>query len=208
MERLFELIFETPTTWLFHHMMKIAKNKTYKKSARYADIEDARRRNGSPRAMALSLNDDHPDALLVSLDTFSEQHDLIYQHNRWLQFFFGLMHFAKKPGEFVAKRKARRMRAKLGYDYRALWNFNGWHSEIVIQLLTKLRDDGHSHPVNLTTDKWAAIITEMIEGFQAHLEIGEIDFRDEDWKEQEAALRKKFERGMRLFTKWYDHLWD
>ena len=74
-----------------------------------------------------------------------------------------------------------------------------------IKLLTDLRDRGHGHPSQLTEKKWKAILTKMIEGFEAHLSFSELSGFD---TKLHKKATKQFEEGMELYAQWYANLWD
>lgn len=86
-----------------------------------------------------------------------------------------------------------------GYSDRNVWGMCDDLAELNIKLLTELRDHGNGHPSELTEKKWKAILTKMIQGFEAHLE--------GDWMRSKKN-EKKFEEGMALYVKYYANLWN
>lgn len=89
-----------------------------------------------------------------------------------------------------------------GYSDRNVWGMCDDLAELNIKLLTELRDHGSGHPSDLTEKKWKAILTKMIQGFEAHLEY---DFNVRRKLKKDV---KKFEEGMTLYVKYYANLWD
>lgn len=56
------------------------------------------------------------------------------------------------------------------------------------------------HPASMTFEEWKKIIDKMIEGFKLQIQT------DNEW-EISKNKRKKMNYGMRLFIKYYNHLW-
>jgi hypothetical protein len=88
-------------------------------------------------------------------------------------------------------------------------------SEVMIGGLGELRLRGIGYPAALHEDtaddrgmeRWRAILGTMIEGFEAHKKLADLDY---DWrnKEEEARLQRVVARGMALFVEHYGSLWD
>ena len=67
----------------------------------------------------------------------------------------------------------------------------------------------------LTHDEWNNILAQIAKGFRAHATAMNMDYiaDDEHYNREkhqpiEEALEKEFQDAMKLFTKWYGHLWD
>jgi len=58
----------------------------------------------------------------------------------------------------------------------------------------------NGHPGSMTFEQWKSIIDKMIEGFKLQI------ITDNDWKISKNK-QKKINYGMRLFIKYYNHLW-
>jgi hypothetical protein len=92
-----------------------------------------------------------------------------------------------------------------GYSDRNWYGMCDDIAALNIKLLTALRDNGNGYPNGLTEKKWKAILTKMIEGFDAHLlQSGYFRFDIKSYKKAE----KKFKDGMELYVKYYHNLWD
>ena len=77
----------------------------------------------------------------------------------------------------------------------------------IISLVTlKMADKTNSYPDELTPEKWEGILNDISLGFGSYLEMrsGIYTFEDKEFK----RLDKNFKRGLKLFTRYYTHLWD
>lgn len=115
-------------------------------------------------------------------------------------------------------------RAFRGYDDRYWWGHHTAHARITIQALKKLRAERISSPsilfdINTSSEeghaKWDSILDAMIAGFQASLDIDDVHFTTPDGEfdadktyAERAKLKKKIDRGLRLYAKYYLNLWD
>jgi hypothetical protein len=83
-------------------------------------------------------------------------------------------------------------------------------ARIIIGMIGRLREHGCTWPGEpMTITEWSGedgILAKIAEGFQAHLDLFEL--YGDDYETQWPPLQSKFEDGMKLFVKWYDHLWD
>lgn len=111
-------------------------------------------------------------------------------------------------------KKLRKQRAKRGWSEYDFWNFHHYHAWMMISVLERFKT-GMGHPVDdniETMGDWWLVLDEMIEGFKAHIEMNEMETFDpkihKSYNEWEDPLRKKYERGMELFSKYYTTLWD
>ncbi len=64
-----------------------------------------------------------------------------------------------------------------------------------------------------TYKKWGAIVEKMARGFEAKnkqedLEMQFAKLGKKEYYKRYDVLQKEFEEGMKLFVKWFDHLWD
>jgi hypothetical protein len=81
---------------------------------------------------------------------------------------------------------------------------------IILPMLRKLRDDGHSHPGNMTEKQWTEILNKIIKGFEAAEEIlDDVLVTDVDKYRKEIDKNEKiFQEGMKLFSQHFFVLWD
>lgn len=110
------------------------------------------------------------------------------------------------PSAFVGQdsiERHRRERADRGFSDYDWWNFNTYLSWVIIAALTKFKEEGSGYPSSVgSPEAWYAIIDEMIEGFEAQIEL---DFPQSD---DRAAKKIKADNALALFAKYYSSLWD
>ena len=117
--------------------------------------------------------------------------------------------------------KYRIQRFKRGYSTRDCWSIDYFLADILPKMLKQLRENSSGCPGDLYDNKkkdnqchkWDKVLIEMEEGFKSAEEILNIDFmKDGDttkqWKAKEKILYKKFDKGMKLFNKYFFNLWD
>lgn len=110
-----------------------------------------------------------------------------------------------------------------GYTNYDVYELHHSHSHRMIKLLTELKDSHVGCPSDLFDNtiedgnchRWEAILQQMIDGFQAAIDIDDIDMdvdyykKHGEWDYTEYnKLDKKFKKGMKLFTEYYRNLWD
>lgn len=102
-----------------------------------------------------------------------------------------------------------------GYDSKMVWSLYSEHSKMMVAVLTELRNNHHGSPMPDKEEEgvdihklWESQLDEMIAGFQAVLDIEELEWGDAFDKKKQKELTTKFEHGMKLFTKYYRNLWD
>lgn len=96
-------------------------------------------------------------------------------------------------------------RSRRGFSDEDVWSFDTYLAGIIVAGLTVLRANFHGCPpelcengdVDAGCEAWRAILTEIIDGFQA--------YHDNDGLQ---ATTPEFERSCELFVKWWGHLWD
>ena len=101
-------------------------------------------------------------------------------------------------------------RAFHGYSNRDAWETFNYLTIVSSGLIKELRDAYSSHPVDLTPEEWKAILTSILEGFQASERMSEWPYEGTPEEERELFEKDKvtFETGMGLLTKWWLNLWD
>jgi len=112
----------------------------------------------------------------------------------------------KEKGNWFAKKYQW---LKTGFDHDEAFDFVAWHSQVVLPRLKFLRENHTGYPLSLEkkaglptgisdeekNKKWDKVLAEIIWAFE---NIETTDERD----------RKKVERGLSLFGKFYLDLWD
>lgn len=118
-------------------------------------------------------------------------------------------------------------RAFRGWADCDCWNIASYLVEIMPPMLQKFKADTHGYPgwgQAATPEKWDALLDKMVEGFEAGKRVVDDDYylttnadiltrkptREEvlSWVELAKADHKIFSVNMKLFVKWFFHLWD
>lgn len=116
-------------------------------------------------------------------------------------------------------------RARYGWAVPDTWSFDYYLADVIIGGLKHLKENKSGIPSNLLYGKkmefgdegpkekytmeqaekrWNKIIDQIVEGFEAHKEINDGYPSTADRKD----LEKKFDKGMKLFAKYYGNFWD
>lgn len=93
-------------------------------------------------------------------------------------------------------------RGKRGYSDRDVWNLDYYLAELISNSLKDLEKNRHSYPMNLTDKQWKIVLSDIIFTFEKEKEIKEADVQ----LTKEELLR--YNRGWRLFKKYFRSLWD
>jgi len=100
-------------------------------------------------------------------------------------------------------------RGRRGYSDSDTWDFDDYLADVISKGLKVLKDNLHSYPVEFETiEQWQEILDSIIDGFEAYQQTGDIDCPVEDYIKEHNKLMVKFNTGMKLFTKYFNHLWD
>ena len=104
-------------------------------------------------------------------------------------------------------------RGTRGYADRDCWGINwyisSWLPAALRTMINKKKGGGNGYPgwgAANTLQKWHQIVEAIAAGFEADYKLhdGMIDRTSKRGK----ILVEKRNKGMKLFIKWYDHLWD
>ena len=99
-------------------------------------------------------------------------------------------------------------RGRRGYSDRDTWNIDYYLSSWMPQALKKMISYGNGYPgvgAANTPEKWKVIVKKIAKGFQASYKIGEFEYNTLTQKKRLQAVQ---EEGLKLFTKYFDNLWD
>ena len=103
-------------------------------------------------------------------------------------------------------------RATRGYADCDLWSFDWYLDRIFAKAIKQFAKNVHSYPACLeakTPKAWDKILNEMADGFQAR-----VDYEERLWEKDDPDYKlykesqKKHAKSLKLFTKWYQALWD
>ena len=90
-----------------------------------------------------------------------------------------------------------------GFVNAETFNLDATLSMVIYSYLCYFRDNCLvGHPGSITFEKWKEIIDKMIEAFRLQIDLDE-NINNIDSKNR----KKKINYGMRLFIKYYNHLW-
>lgn len=92
-----------------------------------------------------------------------------------------------------------------GYSDEDVWGLSDHLAEILPNAIRSLQN-GMGYPYGLSEKKWNSVLEEIAIGFESYKTISEefIDLQSEKGKE----LWKKWQKGSRLFVKYFPNLWD
>jgi len=112
-------------------------------------------------------------------------------------------------------------RGKRGYADCDIWDFSDYLTDIIIAGLKILKENQHGCPsqfwdkeaVNNECHKWQEILEKMIQGFEAYKQVNDWrfivgKFEQKIDKKRLELLEEKYNRGMKLFARFFAHLWD
>ena len=105
----------------------------------------------------------------------------------------------KREPELKAQRLTR------GFDDTEMWNLDCTIAEFIATRLKVFKEQAAEigdHPVNITSEKWQEILSQMIEGFELYSDHFNwpSDVSNENWKKVYKALK--------LFKNWFMNLWN
>lgn len=109
--------------------------------------------------------------------------------------------------------KHKTERAEQGFSTYDWWNFFDYISWVNINALEKFKT-GAGYPGNLSgMDEWSDLLDQMIDGFKAAIEIGNMEYYDPDDNREEndaraAAVVARKDKGLALYAKYFTSLWD
>jgi hypothetical protein len=107
-------------------------------------------------------------------------------------------HIDKKD---VRQAEWKKQRKERGFDNTELWNLDATIANFIIPRLKAFKETKGCHPGNFKNEKaWDKCIDEMIFAFEfASNEGFGVDY---------ASNKKRADKGLKLFAKYYFHLWD
>ena len=104
-----------------------------------------------------------------------------------------------------------------GWDDRAVWDMDYYLAGLIPQLVKELKEKGHGFPSDMVPEesigeiseevetavreKWNAILDSIAEGFEEYNQVRNCMMHP-DYK------MVKFEKGFKLFKKYFGSLWD
>jgi len=107
---------------------------------------------------------------------------------------------------FYLKIKYAHQRVFRGYDDNAKWDLSHTLAEIIRDVTYDMAENINVFPIKLGEKKWREILEQISFGFGSYLEMdsGNYLYTDKEYKN----LDKDFNKGLKLFVKYYRDLWD
>ena len=104
--------------------------------------------------------------------------------------------------EFWAEQRKER-----GFDDRELWDLDHTFASFILPRLKAFKTYTSGYPSVLTEKEWNHILKDMIYSFE--LVVAREEFPPIEYTEEQKKLwRKRKQRGLNLFGKYFSHLWD
>jgi len=92
-------------------------------------------------------------------------------------------------------------KSKRGFGDGDLFDFYTTISSFILPRLKRFKEISFSFPVDLKSEEWDKVLDKMILAFELCL-----DDEIKEYKEEEKK-QKKIKEGLKLFAKWFRHLW-
>lgn len=95
-----------------------------------------------------------------------------------------------------------------GFSDSETWSLYSTIAEFILPRLIRFKEvsPGYPYPGDMSQEKWDVVLDEMIFAFDWSLH-NENDKYDNLSKEDGDKNWKRYEEGMKLFAKWFRHLW-
>jgi len=107
----------------------------------------------------------------------------------------------EKGNKRVHLREWKKQRLERGFDDTECWNLDCTFGRFIVPRLKVLRRNHHGYPDELHNDKnWCKVLDEMIWAFETAANHFEKKPTEDDYK--------RIHKGLKLFAKYYCHLWD
>lgn len=105
-------------------------------------------------------------------------------------------------------------RGRRGWSNRDVWSFDWYIAGVITEAVAHLKKTTHGFPANLTEEKWNEILDEIIYAFKILRDRQDLFYEACEEYGVDAAIeidkenRKSVKKGMALFIKNFDGLWD
>lgn len=101
-------------------------------------------------------------------------------------------------------------RGKRGYLDRDLWDLGYYISGVMVKAINDFDKTRHGYPSGLKDLEWSEILKDMKAGFQAILDMDSLlDWVEiENYKTEYKKLKAIKDKGLKLFVKYIEGLWD
>ena len=99
--------------------------------------------------------------------------------------------------EKKSRKRLQRQLAKHGVDESEVWNLDITIAKFILPRIKLLRKTTHGYPSTLTPEKWDKVLKQM-----------QTSFKLTATDSVNASTLKKHQRGLKLFAKHYNQLWN
>jgi len=122
---------------------------------------------------------------------------ILWPTERWFKdtrYFFKI----RVPGYF--------QRARYGFAHEDIWDLDRYLSSVISKSVGELKRRTHSYPneKGMTFNKWKKILLEIERGFSTWEKLDDLATTSKEIKK----LERQFQKGAKLFIKYYFALWD
>ena len=87
-----------------------------------------------------------------------------------------------------------------GFDDSIAWNFDYEFGKWAYPRFKRFREMHHGYPHNTTSEEWESILEDIEHAFSLIANEGYFDLGEEE--------ADQVSKGLKLFVKWFDYLWD
>lgn len=101
-----------------------------------------------------------------------------------------------------------------GFSIVDWWNFDSYIAGVMVEGLKMFKTNGTGVPAEFGTDitetgldEWHSVLDEIIDGFEAYLEIQD-HLGYDDYLEFYNEAKKKLDNSFELLKTYFQHLWD
>lgn len=111
-----------------------------------------------------------------------------------------------KLKEKLIEIKWKIQRTERCYSDMDTWNFDEYVAKIIKENCFILAENNNGYPGIVTEKEWKKILLDISFGFGSYLEMrsGIYEEKDKEFK----RLKKEYENGLKLFSKYHSYLWD
>ena len=97
------------------------------------------------------------------------------------------------------------VRGYKGYTLSDVYNMDSYLSKIILRMLRDFKRENDGCPTNMTEEDWVIIIDEIIEGLVAYRQ--NLSYPEDSNPALYEDRRRKFNRGMALFSAYFGNFW-
>ena len=127
--------------------------------------------------------------------------------------------FFRRTGDIPSNIVAFWQRGRRGYADSDSWGIDNYLDSFMPELLRHMIDDkvgggnsypGHEGDLNCdTAEHWQNTVEKIAKGFEAGRKIDDLAYKNgKQYRAEHKKLEKQRVEGMKLFVKYYTHLWD